>query len=124
MSYLVTLRADPADSDLVYLCTDPSMSAVMGGFGPARYVGRNPPVKDAGYVIHSDDLPRFTVYCANRSVRIVDTREREATPEPRRRPAWAERPLPECRECGQPRARYAQPDRCPQCGEPWVEVQR
>lgn len=124
MSHLVTMRQDPREPDFIYLCTDPGMASVMGGFGPARYVGNAPPVKDASYVIQRDDLPRFVVYCANRSVRILDRREAETSSARRDRPPWAERPLPECRECGQPRARYAQPDRCPQCGEPWVEVQR
>lgn len=120
MSYLVTMRADPSDNAVIYLCTDPSMSALMGGFGPARYVGNTPPVKGASYAIALDDLPRFRVYCTNRSVRLLDAREVEA---PRRRPAWAERPLPECAHCGQPVARGVVPSFCPNCGAPWEPVE-
>lgn len=116
---LVTMREDPADNALIYLCTDQALAPIMGGFGPARYVGNNPPVKGASYVISATDLPRFRVYCANRSVRLLDSRVVES---PRTRPAWAEGRLPECRECGQPRARHAQPSTCPQCGEPWVDA--
>lgn len=121
MSHIVTLQTDPADQGVIYLGTDPSMAPIMGGFGPARYM-RNAPVKGASYVIESDDLPRFIVYCANRSVRVVDRRETE--PEPvRRRPAWAERPLPECRSCGQPVARGVSPSFCPNCGATWDAVE-
>jgi hypothetical protein len=120
MSHLVTLRADPRDTAVIYLCTDPSMSIVMGGFGPARYVGNTPPVKGASYAIATDDLPRFRVYCTNRSVRLLDEREIAA---PRVRPPWAERPLPECTSCGQPVARGVVPSFCPNCGAPWEAVE-
>lgn len=122
MAYLVTIQTDPSDPSVLYLGTDPSMSAVMGGFGPARYM-RNGPVKGASYVIAADDLPRFTVYCANRSVRVVDKREAEARPEARTRPPWAERPLPECSHCGQPVARGVSPSFCPNCGATWDAVE-
>lgn len=122
MSHLVTMRADTRDSAIIYLCTDPSMAPVMGGFGPARYVGNSPPVKGASYVIAADDLPRFTVYCANRSVHIVDARE-TGHAVPRHRPPWAERPLPECRHCGQPVARGVAPSFCPNCGDPWEAIE-
>jgi hypothetical protein len=122
MSHLVTMRADPREPAVIYLCTDPSMAPVMGGFGPARYVGNTPPVKDASYVIDADDLPRFRVYCTNRSVRILDVREVEP-PRVTNRPPWAERPLPECRHCGQPAQRGARIEFCPNCGAPWDAVE-
>jgi len=116
MAPTVTIKPDPT-TDLVYLSTPPDLAPVMGGFGPARYVGNNPPIPGASYVIAADELPRFRVYCTNRGVHILDQVTR-----PRPRPPWAERPLPECRECGQPRARYANPSRCPQCGEEWADA--
>lgn len=118
MSQIVTLKADPHSPRLVYLCTRPELASTMGGFGPARFIGTAPPVPGASYVVELGDLDRFRVYCMNRGVSIVDTRESATRP----RPAWAEARLPECRECGQPRARYANPTRCPQCGEAWVDA--
>jgi len=115
MAHVVTMKTAPGDPSLVYLCTPPDMSATMGGFGPARYVGNHPPVIGASYVIEVSDLPRFRVYCANRAVRLVEN----DTPATRTRPPWAERPLPECKHCGQPVARGVNPSFCPNCGAPW-----
>lgn len=124
MSHLATMKSDPGNPGVIYLVTDPSMAPVMGGFGPAKFVGNNPPVKGASYAIADDDLPRFQVYCANRSVRLVDTRDdRPEVGTPRARPPWAERPLPECRECGQPAQRGARIEFCPNCGDPWDPVE-
>lgn len=119
MAHVVTLATAPGDASLVYLCTAPAMAPTMGGFGPARYVGNNPPVVGASYVIAADELPRFRVYCANRGVRLVE----QPGPATRTRPPWAERPLPECVHCGQPVARGVSPSFCPNCGAPWDAVE-
>jgi predicted RNA-binding Zn-ribbon protein involved in translation (DUF1610 family) len=119
MTHVVTLRADPADPGVVYLCTAPGMSSTMGGFGPARYVGNTPPVPGASYVISRDDLPRFTVYCANRQVSIVDSRTAPSA----HRPYGREAPLPECLHCGQPVRRGTHWEHCPNCGMPWQVIE-
>lgn len=122
MSHLVTMRADPNNDGVIYLCTDPGMSGIMGGFGPARYVGNTPPVIGASYAIAADDLPRFRVYCTNRAVKVLDARE-VGNAVPRARPSWADRPLPECSHCGQPVARGVTPSFCPNCGAVWDPVE-
>jgi hypothetical protein len=114
MAHVVTLQYDTRDTTVVYLSTDPDMAHTMGGFGPARFVGRNPPIRGVSYVMALDDLPRFRVYATNRGIRVVDTPTR-----PGPRPPWMERPLPECTHCGQPVRRGAQPTHCPNCGAPW-----
>jgi hypothetical protein len=119
MTHVVTLQYDPRDTTVVYLSTDPDMAHTMGGFGPARYVGANPPIRGVSYVIALDDLPRFRVYATNRCVTLVGPTTRVPT-----RPPWAERPLPECAECGHPTRRGYTPTTCPNCGHPWQGVQR
>lgn len=121
MAHVVTLRDTPGNPDVVYLCTAPDMASTMGGFGPARYVGSNPPVPGASYVITTEDLPRFTVYAANRSVSIVDNRGQDM---PRRnQPYGREAPLPECTHCGQPARRGTRLQHCPNCGAPWQAIE-
>lgn len=119
MTHLVTLKASPTDPDVVYLCTPPDMASTMGGFGPARYVGNTPPISGASYVISSDDLPRFRVYCTNRSVRVIDGRGNSTA----ERPYGRGTPLPECSQCGQPARRGARLQHCPNCGAPWAAIE-
>ena len=122
MAHVATVKTAPDNPEILYLCTAPDMAPIMGGFGPARYVGNSPPVKDASYTITLDDLPRFRVYCANRSVHLVDSRDDARRPSDR--PAWAERPLPECSHCGQPASRKANRiQHCPNCGNPWDPIE-
>lgn len=121
MAHVVTLRTDPANPTVVYLCTPPDMASTMGGFGPARYVGNNPPVAGASYAITAEDLPRFTVYAANRSVAVVDNRAGPAYTT--RRPLGREAPLPECTHCGQPTRRGTRLQHCPNCGAPWEPIE-
>lgn len=116
MAHVVTLRTDPANPAVIYLATPQDMAPVMGGFGPARYVGNNPPIPGVSYVIPAEDLPRFRVYCTNRSVALLD-QPLPATPLGRGTP------LPECSHCGQPSRRGAQLTHCPNCGEPWAPIQ-
>jgi hypothetical protein len=125
MSSLVILQSDPTDPDVVYICSGPEMSSVMGGFGPARFIGSTSPIKGASYVIRADDLYRFGIYCINRSVKVLDRRGSTGAgaDTPRTRPPWAERPLPECARCGQPVARGVVPSFCPNCGAPWEAVE-
>ena len=117
MAHIVTLKSSPTDPGVVYLQTMPDMAQLMGGFGPARYVGSNPPVPGVSYVVGLDDVPRFQVYCTNRSIHVVD--QRDSAKPASQRPAWAESPLPECRQCGQPAKRGARLSFCPNCGATW-----
>lgn len=119
MSHVVTLKQHPTDADVVYLCTPPDMASTMGGFGPARYVGNAPPISGASYVISSDDLPRFRVYCTNRSVNVIDARGTNTQV----RPYGREAPLPECSHCGQPARRGVNLHHCPNCGAPWDPIE-
>jgi hypothetical protein len=119
MAHLVTLKSSPRDPDVVYLCTPQDMATTMGGFGPARYVGNTPPVPGASYVISTDDLPRFRVYCTNRSVTVLDARGTSTA----HRPYGREAPLPECAHCGQPSRRGARLEHCPNCGTPWDPIE-
>jgi hypothetical protein len=118
MSHVVTIKQHPTNPDIVCLCTPPDMATIMGGFGPARYVGNAPPINGASYVISTEDLPRFSVYCTNRATHLVDARRTTTT-----RPAHAEQPLPECIHCGQPARRGTHLEHCPNCGAPWEPVQ-
>jgi hypothetical protein len=118
MSHLVTLKQG-TDPDVVYLCTAPDMATIMGGFGPARFVGNTPPIAGASYAITSDDLPRFRVYCTNRQVKVIDGRGTTA----QHRPYGREAPLPECRHCAQPARRGAHLQHCPNCGTPWEPIE-
>jgi hypothetical protein len=119
--HIITLKSDPEDPEVVYLCTPPDMAQTMGGFAPARYIGDRPPVPDASYVISQDRLPHFMVYAANRGITLGDYRQPRQ--QPSQRPAWAEHPLPECRECGQPAKRGARLSFCPNCGTPWDPIE-
>jgi hypothetical protein len=121
MRHVITLKPSPTDPELVYLCTPPELAQTMGGFAPARYVGDRPPVPDASYVISQDRLPSFMVYAANRGVSVGDYRQPSSTPS--QRPAWAEHPLPECRQCGQPAKRGARLSFCPNCGATWDAIE-
>jgi hypothetical protein len=119
MAHIVTLKTAPGDTALVYLCTPPDMASTMGGFGPARYVGNTPPIPGASYVITTDDLPRFQVYCTNRGVHVMDSRGGGKPEKPYGRNA----PLPECTHCGQPARRGARLEHCPNCGSPWDPIE-
>lgn len=119
MTHLVTLKQQPTDPDVVYLCTPPDMASIMGGFGPARYCGNTPPISGASYVISTDDLPRFRVYCTNRSIKLIDARGATTI----HRPYGREAPLPECTHCGQPARRGARLQHCPNCGTPWEPIE-
>lgn len=118
MAHVVTLKTDPTDASVVYLCTPRELASTMGAYGPARFVGDRPPIRGASYAIAADDVPSFRVFAANRGVTLADM----GPPARADRPGWMERPLPECAECGQPRARYSNPAHCPQCGEAWVDA--
>lgn len=120
MAHLVTIRQHPSDPDVLCLCTPPDMATVMGGFGPARYVGNAPPIAGASYAISADDLPRFRVYCTNRSVHLVDARTTAST---YTQPLGRGAPLPECRHCAQPARRGARLEHCPNCGAPWQPIE-
>jgi Double zinc ribbon len=119
MSHVVTLKQHPADADVIYLCTPPDMAHTMGGFGPARYVGNAPPISGASYAITAGDLDRFRVYCANRSVSLIDARGNSNAERPYGRGA----PLPECSQCGQPARRGTRLQHCPNCGAPWQAIE-
>lgn len=119
MAHVVTIRQHPTEPDVVYLCTPPDMASTMGGFGPARYVGNAPPISGASYAITADDLPRFRVYCTNRSVQLIDGRDST----PATRPWGRQQPLPECSHCGQPARRGARLTHCPNCGAPWDAIE-
>lgn len=123
MPHVVTVRAHETNPDLLYLCTPPELASVMGGFGPARFVGRPPwTTPDASYLIATDDLVRFQTFANSRQIITNDARG-VVTEAPAQRPAWAERPLPECRECGQPAKRGARLTYCPNCGQPWDAIE-
>lgn len=119
MAHIVTLKVAPSDPLLVYLCTPPDMATTMGGFGPARYVGNTPPIAGASYVISTEDLPRFQVYCTNRGVQVLDSRSTSKA----HRPYGREAPLPECTHCGQPARRGTHLEHCPNCGAPWFPIE-
>lgn len=116
-NHVVTLKTDSRDAEIVYLCTPPNLARTMGGFGPARFVGYNPPVPGASYAMHTDDLPRFLIYAAHHAVHVIDTRHNGHTV-PRQTT-----PLPECAQCGQPARRGHHPEHCPNCGAPWVAME-
>jgi len=120
MSHVATLKQG-TDPDVIYLCTPLTMANIMGGFGPARYVGSAPPVTGASYVISTDDLPRFRVYCHSHSVTLVDARTTANSTA--NRPYGREAPLPECTHCGQPARRGARLQHCPNCGAPWDAIE-
>lgn len=116
--HVVTLKHDPREPEIVYLDTPPDLAHTMGGFGPARFVGHNPPIRGVSYAIHADDLGRFLNYANHHTIHVIDARY-TGHPVPRR----PDVPLPECAQCGQPTRRGHHPEHCPNCGAPWVSVE-
>lgn len=105
------LTDHPRDGAFALLHIGPAHAATMGRFAPARW---SADLK--AFILHIDQADAIVRYLAIHDVAVADDRGR---PDDSDRPHG---PLPECAICQQPARRDHEPERCPNCGEPWTSV--